>query len=296
MNKFSFQRRFCVFGYVKPYSQELLVKEYELYRAVYCGVCRAMKNNTGVLSPFTLSYDIVFLAFVRFLITEEAPRTEPSRCLLHCTHKRLIAEENETLVYCAKVSALLGYGKLKDDLTDSGIFGKLRDLALLPVLLRAKKLAALDGLGESIFRLLEKLSQAENENQSGEAPADLFGEILGEIFSYGLDKYEGGKYKSLSHKIGYHMGRFIYYADASEDFARDCKKEEYNPYRILYGDTLTDENKKEIKTSLMLELDELSKYIELLPYGQRSAEENIIKNTVYFGMPKRISFLERNSE
>ena len=41
---------------------------------------------------------------------------------------------------------------------------------------------------------------------------------------------------------------------------------------------------------------ELSKYIELLPYGQRSAEENIIKNTVYFGMPKRISFLERNSE
>lgn len=296
MNKFSFQRRFCVFGYVKPYSQELLVKEYELYRAVYCGVCRAMKNNTGVLSPFTLSYDIVFLAFVRFLITEEAPKTEPSRCLLHCTHKRLIAEENETLVYCAKVSALLGYGKLKDDLTDSGIFGKLRDLALLPVLLRAKKLAALDGLGKSIFRLLEKLSQAENENQIGEAPADLFGEILGEIFSYGLDKYEGGKYKSLSHKIGYHMGRFIYYADASEDFARDCKKEEYNPYRILYGDTLTDENKKEIKTSLMLELDELSKYIELLPYGQRSAEENIIKNTVYFGMPKRISFLERNSE
>ena len=285
-----------MFGYVKPYSQELLVKEYELYRAVYCGVCRAMKNNTGVLSPFTLSYDIVFLAFVRFLITEEAPKTEPSRCLLHCTHKRLIAEENETLVYCAKVSALLGYGKLKDDLTDSGIFGKLRDLALLPVLLRAKKLAALDGLGKSIFRLLEKLSQAENENQIGEAPADLFGEILGEIFSYGLDKYEGGKYKSLSHKIGYHMGRFIYYADASEDFARDCKKEEYNPYRILYGDTLTDENKKEIKTSLMLELDELSKYIELLPYGQRSAEENIIKNTVYFGMPKRISFLERNSE
>ena len=285
-----------MFGYVKPYSQELLVKEYELYRAVYCGVCRAMKNNTGVLSPFTLSYDIVFLAFVRFLITEEAPKTEPSRCILHCTHKRLIAEENETLVYCAKVSALLGYGKLKDDLTDSGIFGKLRDLALLPVLLRAKKLAALDDLGKSIFTLLEKLSQAENENQSGEVPADLFGEILGEIFSYGLDKYEGGKYKSLSHKIGYHMGRFIYYADASEDFARDCKKEEYNPYRILYGDTLTDENKKEIKTSLMLELDELSKYIELLPYGQRSAEENIIKNTVYFGMPKRISFLERNSE
>ena len=285
-----------MFGYVKPYSQELLVKEYELYRAVYCGVCRAMKNNTGVFSPFTLSYDIVFLAFVRFLITEETPKTEPSRCILHCTHKRLIAEENETLVYCAKVSALLGYGKLKDDIADSGVFGKLRDIALLPILLRAKKLAALDDLGKNIFCLLEELGQAEKERKSGEVPADLFGEILGEIFSYGLDRYENGKYKSLSYKIGYHMGRFIYYADASEDFYSDCKKDEYNPYRLLYGDSLTDENKKEIKTSLTLELDELSKYIELLPYGQRSAEENIIKNTVYFGMPKRISFLERNSE
>lgn len=284
-----------MFGYVKPYSQELLVKEYELYRAAYCGVCRSMKNNTGIFSPFTLSYDIVFLAFVRLIILDEELKTEKSRCMLHCTHKRLIAEENETLVYCAKVSALLGYGKLKDDISDSGIFGKIRDIAALPILLRAKKLAALDDLGERIFTLLEELSKAEKENQNGEKPADLFGEILGEVFSYGLDNYKDGKYKSLSYKIGYHLGRFIYYADASEDFDSDCKKDEYNPFRVLYGNSLTDENRSEIKTSLTLELELLAKYIELLPFGERSAEENIIKNTVYFGMTKRISFLERNS-
>lgn len=284
-----------MFGYVKPYSQELLVKEYELYRAAYCGVCRSMKNNTGIFSPFTLSYDIVFLAFVRLIILDEELKTEKSRCMLHCAHKRLIAEENETLVYCAKVSALLGYGKLKDDISDSGIFGKIRDVAALPILLRAKKLAALDDLGERIFTLLEELSKAEKENQNGEKPADLFGEILGEVFSYGLDNYKDGKYKSLSYKIGYHLGRFIYYADASEDFDSDCKKDEYNPFRVLYGNSLTDENRSEIKTSLTLELELLAKYIELLPFGERSAEENIIKNTVYFGMTKRISFLERNS-
>ena len=284
-----------MFGYVKPYSQELLVKEYELYRAVYCGVCRSMKNNTGVFSPLTLSYDIVFLAFVRLLILDETLKTEPSRCIIHCANKRLIAEENETLVYCAKVSALLGYGKLKDDMSDSGIFGKIRDIAALPVLLRAKKLAALDDLGERIFTLLEELSKAEKENQNGEKPADLFGEILGEVFSYGLDGHTEERYKSLSYKIGYHVGRFIYYADASEDFDSDCKKDEYNPFRVLYGNSLTDENRSEIKTSLTLELELLAKYIELLPYGERSAEENIIKNTVYFGMTKRISFLERNS-
>ena len=30
-----------MFGYVKPAYPELLVKEYELYRAVYCGICEA---------------------------------------------------------------------------------------------------------------------------------------------------------------------------------------------------------------------------------------------------------------
>lgn len=279
-----------MFGYIKPYSPELLVKEYELYRAVYCGVCRSMQNNTGRLSSLALSYDIVFLAFVRFLLTGDEISTEKRRCIVHCTNKRLIAKQNDTLVYCARVYAVLGYGKLKDDIEDGGFFRKIRDLLALPVMARARKLAALDTLGEEIFSRLEKLSSAECESASGEISADLFGEILGLVFSYELDE----KYKDLAYGIGYHTGRFIYFADAAEDFEEDCKKDEYNPYRILYGDTLTEENKREIRISLTLELDELAQKIELLPYENRVSEENIIKNTVYFGMPKRLSFLERN--
>ena len=56
-----------MFGYVKPVPAELLVKEYEFYRATYCGICRSMKKHTGSLSKVTLSYDSVFLALVRML-------------------------------------------------------------------------------------------------------------------------------------------------------------------------------------------------------------------------------------
>ncbi len=279
-----------MFGYIKPYSPELLVKEYELYRAVYCGVCRSMQNNTGRLSSLTLSYDIVFLAFVRFLFTGDEISTEKRRCIVHCSKKRLIAKRNDTLDYCAKISAVLGYGKLKDDLKDGGFFRKIRDIIALPLVSRAKKLAELDGLGNEIFDRLARLNSAEAEEKSGEISADLFGEILGLVFSYELDE----KSKFLAYDIGYHTGRFIYFADAAEDFDEDCKRNEYNPYRILYGDALTEENKREIKTSLTLELEALSQKIELLPYENRVSEENIIKNTVYFGMPKRLSFLERN--
>ena len=30
-----------MFGYVKPVAKELLVKEYEFYKATYCGICRS---------------------------------------------------------------------------------------------------------------------------------------------------------------------------------------------------------------------------------------------------------------
>ena len=61
-----------MFGYVKPVTAELLVKDYEFYRATYCGVCRAMKKHTGALSNVTLSYDSVLLALVRMLYVPDS--------------------------------------------------------------------------------------------------------------------------------------------------------------------------------------------------------------------------------
>ena len=50
-----------MFGYIRPVTAELKVKEYELYRAVYCGLCRSLGKCTGCASKLTLNYDFVFL-------------------------------------------------------------------------------------------------------------------------------------------------------------------------------------------------------------------------------------------
>ena len=60
-----------MFGYVRPYTPELLVKDNELYRATYCGLCRTMGKTTGKLSKLALSYDFVFLALLRFAVRGE---------------------------------------------------------------------------------------------------------------------------------------------------------------------------------------------------------------------------------
>ena len=51
-----------MFGYVRPYKDELRVREYEQYKAIYCGLCRALGKNYGVLSRLTLSYDCTLFA------------------------------------------------------------------------------------------------------------------------------------------------------------------------------------------------------------------------------------------
>ena len=61
-----------MFGYVKPVPAELLVREYDFYRAVYCGICRCMRRYTGRLSALSLTYDSVFCALVRMMLSDES--------------------------------------------------------------------------------------------------------------------------------------------------------------------------------------------------------------------------------
>ena len=46
-----------MFGYIKPDRDELLVKDYNLYKAIYCGLCREIKRNVSFFLSFGLSYD-----------------------------------------------------------------------------------------------------------------------------------------------------------------------------------------------------------------------------------------------
>ena len=53
-----------MFGYIRPKKSELLVREYEVYRGVYCGVCRELGDSYGLLSRLALSYDSTFYALL----------------------------------------------------------------------------------------------------------------------------------------------------------------------------------------------------------------------------------------
>ena len=284
-----------MFGYVKPVVGEMLVREHEFYKATYCGICRAMKKHTGVLSNVTLSYDSVFLALIRMLYIPDGDfKAEQRRCIAHPTKKRPMLKENSAIEYTARAFAVLTYYKLKDDLSDESGLKRVVVTAVRPIVATANKKADLEVLAEIVSDRLDRITSLEkNKCESVDKPASLFGELLGEMFAFDLSENE----KLVPYQVGYHLGRFIYAADAAEDYEEDRKSGSYNPYVLLYnGNALTDENKQSIKCGLLLECKKIEAAVNLLPFGTRATIENIINNIIYLGLVKRIEFLDGNSE
>lgn len=284
-----------MFGYVKPDVKELLVKEHEFYKSTYCGICRSMKKHLGGLSTATITYDSVFLALVRMAyIPDSELSSSMRRCVAHPLKKKCMLTDNSAIEYTARAFAILSYYKMKDDLSDEGVAKRMLVNLTRPILASAKKKADLQPLAEIVRDRLEKITEIERERRpSIDEPAELFGELLGEIFAYGLE----GSDRLVTYECGFHLGKFILLADAIDDYSSDLKSGKYNPYVIAYeGKELTLENKQNVKTALLIECKKLENAVNLIPFENKITIENIVRNIIYLGLTKRIEFLDKDGE
>jgi hypothetical protein len=279
-----------MFGYVKPVSSELLVKDYEFYKATYCGICRAMKKHTGAMSNITLSYDSVLLALVRMLyIPDSEIGAGMRRCIAHPLKRRCMLNENSATEYTARAFAILTYHKALDDLMDEGAGKKILTAPLRPILRSGSRRADLGHVGKVIAEKLDEINKLEDAGcKSVDGPAALFGELLGEVFANGIE----GSDALVCRQFGYHLGKFIYAIDAAEDYEEDRRAGKYNPYVLMYGgEPLTAENKSSIRCALILECRAMEGAVNLMPFGTRCTIENIVRNIIYLGLVKRADFL-----
>ena len=284
-----------MFGYVKPDIKELLVKEHEFYKSTYCGICRSMKKHTGGLSTVTITYDSVFFALVRMAyIPDSELGSSMRRCIAHPMKKKCMLTDNSAIEYTARAFAILSYYKMKDDLADEGLGKRMLVSVTRPILASAKKRASLQPLADIVKDRLDKITEIERERRpSIDEPAELFGDLLGEIFAYGLE----GSDRLVTYECGFHLGKFILLADAIDDYAKDLASGKYNPYVIAYGGAkLTKENKQNVKTALLIECQKLENAVNLIPFGNKFTIESIVRNIIYLGLTKRIEFLDKDDE
>lgn len=263
-----------MFGFFRVYPPELKVKEYEFYRGVYCGLCRKMSQTTTVASSCTLSYDMVFFALVRMALTNAEIRADRRRCAVHPLKKRPFVYSDDELGYTAAVSGMLTYYQLEDDRHDEKGLRRLAASTVLPYARRMKKKAATDCLDGFIKEKLGLISRLEEEQCAvPDEVAQVFGELLSYLLSYGLD----GEEKLIAEQAGLAVGRFVYLADALCDYEQDAAKHRYNPYHGEGFDRQTAE------AAAFSELDRAAAALRLIDYKEKDYLKSCVENVLTFG-------------
>ena len=218
-----------MFGYVRPLKPELLVREYERYRSVYCGICRQIRHDYGQLPRLAVSYDLTLLALL-LLSLEQDPR--PGRrhvCLINPVVRRHMADSSPVLEHCAALSVLLAWHKA-DDLARDGrpIRGSLAKLPFTRAHKRAGK--RYPDYADIIRRQMSLLQEAE-QRPPDPAAAGIFGTLLQQLVAAAAREIDVNEpVRQALGLIGHDLGSWIYLIDAIDDWQDDCNNKNWNPF------------------------------------------------------------------
>lgn len=270
-----------MFGYIRPERGELKVREYELFRGVYCGLCHALGRRCGFAARFTVNYDFTFLA----LLTSRTGQTCTcrKRCIANPFRKRGCCESAD-IDAAADYSLILTWWKMRDALADGSLKERLAARAAMVFLRRGYKKAAarLPAFSESTRAHLADLTALERAKESSiDKTADCFAAILAAL----SDGEEDPLRRRALQQIFYHTGRIVYLLDAIDDLDGDMKKDLYNPlrYRFSLKDRgLSAEEKDTLRVTLQHSMNMLGSAFELL---EHSPWTEVIGNIIYLGIP-----------
>jgi hypothetical protein len=276
-----------MFGYVRPLRGELKVREYESFKAVYCGLCHRMGHRCGFASRFLVNYDLAFMAML-LTDADAAPCYEHHRCIASPFRKKCCHSATPALDSAADYSVILSWWKLRDSVQDDG-FWKAAGARLAMLFLRRSYRRAAKAAPEfdrAVSENLTALNQLESEHcPSLDRPADKFACIL---TAAAASVQPEMRHRALA-QVFYHTGRIVYLLDAADDLAEDVRHNRYNPLLYRFGPsqgTLSSEQMEALRLTLRHSENMLISAYQLLDPGPWS---EILTNIIYLGIPAVIN-------
>lgn len=261
-----------MFGYVLVNKPELKIKDYELYRSYYCGLCHALNDRHGLTGRLTLNYDMTFLVMILSDLYDVKEDVSTARCIVHPAQKHQL-RLSEVTDYCADMCVLLAYYKCLDDWNDEHALKAKATMSALKT--KAKKVA--ERYPEKADFIRKKMNMLSIVESAKDIPIDkvakVFGEILGEVFVYKDDFWKDDLYK-----VGFYLGKYIYLLDAYEDIEKDLATGDYNPFAGIYGKEGFDD---QVLNLLLLMIGECTDAFERLPLVENV---EILRNILYSGV------------
>ncbi|MDE6597377.1 MAG: hypothetical protein K2K60_01900 [Clostridia bacterium] len=218
-----------MFGYISPDAPYLFKKDETLYKALYCGLCKSIGAGCGQRARTALTYDMAFMSAMVHNIRREDVNIKKAYCCLHWFRRRPIAVKDDTTVMLGCINTALAYYKLLDDKADGdkkAIFRHLYKRGLK----RAKK------RHPQAVKIIEEQTQIQSGlEKSGCAIIDAACEPTAEMMKK-LSVYALGEFSTEhTEAFFYDLGKWIYLADALDDYDKDVKKGRYNVLYLAYG-------------------------------------------------------------
>lgn len=272
-----------MFGYVKAFQPELKMKDYEVYRAMYCSLCKTLGSRYGLGARMFLNYDLSFMALALTALADDCTGFVPKRCDFNPSKKCNIAKEvSPALETAADSCILLTYYKIKDTISDSR--GKKRAAAYssLPYMKKLfKKAEKLNPHFADMAReYIESQAEVEKEKPASiDRAAHPSAFLLSQFFSH--DEKDEAQ-KTVRERLGYCLGRWVYLIDACDDFYDDLKSGNYNPYTLIFSENTAKEDIHEkMKGDLNQTAAEAAAALDLI---DTKRFHDILENVIYDGL------------
>ena len=274
-----------MFGYIMPDKPELKVKEYELFRAYYCGVCKSMGRSFGPISRFALSYEAVFLGLLMSAVNNGKSTLNRENCIAKPFKKKWVVKNNPYVDLAADINVILTYYKLIDNWMDEKHLPSYaaKQLFSKGYFKAAKGNPKIDSIIKGALEIQSKLEQ--EKCSSIDEAAEPTAVMIRDILLYGCEAADR-KVKRAMEWLGYNIGKWIYTIDAYDDLEKDIKSGSYNPLLLHYHykdqpiEEFRSSIKPDIERDLIYTLSHAANTIELLEMDNK----DIIENIVYLGM------------
>lgn len=273
-----------MFGYVLPVKAEMKVKEFDAYRAVYCGLCKQLQKSYGVFSRFLLNYDLVLLALVADALSGEAGCVQCEGCFANPLAKRRTLHGTEGLCLAADGLILLSYHRLRDNLADEGFAKRLGYGLALPYMKHQHKKAA------AHRPHIDAVLQAQMQRQAAleatgcadvDEACDPTAQMCAALFA---EASQEESQKTILRRLGLFAGQVVYLLDAAEDYDEDAKRGRYNVF--VQAGLSRQEAIEATRRRCRMAAGEIARCYNLFPASRATP---ILDNIFFLGLPAGIA-------
>lgn len=279
-----------MFGYVIPDKNNMYIRDFNVFRSFYCGLCRALSKTGSQVTRLCTNYDLTFYNILLHSLTGVEVQFERKVCAYNMRRKVSVCVDDLSRKM-ADLAVLLMYYNVLDDVHD----GKpMRAVIAWRLALRkraaAKRMPKVDALMKDNFAALAALEKEKCD--SIDRVADTFASLMRDV-TRELIPTDG-----VIDDFTYNLGRLVYLMDAVDDLQKDSDKGRYNPLLLNYGKC---EDKAKYLADNAEELNFVlgSTYNKLVgSYNQMNIVlyEGVLSNTVYLGLKMQMDKLLKGEE